>query len=252
VIRAGEYIQLIASGNVRNMCNGMVNFSTETPKISGGLIAGGAGSNTDGVGLYISAGAKILACASDFISNGSNYLVADGGFDFNATQYTYEYSWSTKGRLGKRITHREITTEVRGCTVQSASGYNSLLTEHGGVHSVATVFSTPGGTDIYAQGDVLLYSLKGQKKIYDSSSRFWGFSRRAREETYETSTPTLLIDDGATHISSTNGTVDARGAYFVGNGTLSIKAADRIKLGLDVLTHELIETSRGIGYRFPC
>lgn len=149
------------------------------------MIAGGTGINTDGIGLYIHAGGKIYSDASDFVSDGSNYLEADEGFDFSARQHTYvAEQWTKKKWYGKKETHVRTTTDVKGTIVQSASGYNILRTEHGGLSSVATCFASPGGTEIYARDQVLLYSLKAQNREYTSKSSWWGLSKHTIDETH--------------------------------------------------------------------
>uniref|UniRef100_UPI0025F73A7C hypothetical protein n=1 Tax=Marivirga sp. TaxID=2018662 RepID=UPI0025F73A7C len=107
-IRGGEYCQLIAKGDVLNACNVRTyQGAYDTMQdFDAGLIAGGNGANTDGIGLYIQAGGKIISDASDFISNGINYLEADQGFDFRSRQHAYvSNQWTKKKWYGKKETH---------------------------------------------------------------------------------------------------------------------------------------------------
>ena len=245
---------MIAKGDVLNACNTRTYQGTYDviQEFNGGLIAGGNGTDTDGIGLYVKAEGKIISDASDFVSNGTNYLEADQGFKFSARQHTYVSDrWTTKTWYGKKTTHTSTSTIVKGTEVHSATGVNILRTEHGGVNSIATRFSSPGGTEIYARDDVLLYSLKSKDHDYDASSSLWGLSKHSTDKTYQSSTPTLFVDNGVTRITSTEGSVDARGAYFIGAGDLSIKAQKRIKFGVDTLDHEIIDKSRSLGVSVP-
>lgn len=254
VIRGGEYTQLIAHGDVINNCNiRSVRGAYDTIlQFDGGLIAGGTGAATDGIGLYVKAGGRILSDASDFISNGSNYLEADKGFSFTARQQTYVAErWTTKKWYGKKEHHEATATTVKGSVVQSSSGVNILRTEHGGLTSVATKFLSPGGTEIFARDNVQLYSLKSTDYTSHSKSSFWGLSKHESHHKYQSSTPTLFWDNGVTRITSTGGSIDARGAYFVGAGDLFMKAKGRIQFGLDILDHELSEKSQTFGFSVP-
>lgn len=255
IIRAGEYAQLLAKGNVLNACNVRTyNGAFDVMQaFDGGLIAGGTGSeDTNGIGLYIRADGKIISDASDFVSNGINYLEADQGFVFGARQHSYiSNQWDTRTWYGTKTHHTETSTTVKGTTIHSGTGQNILRTEHGGVSAVAARFSSPGGTQIYARDDVLLYSLKSQVRTFDSKSSLWGLSSSTRNAVHETSTATLFADNGVTRITSTEGGVDARGAYFVGAGDLFIKAHKRIQFGVDVLAHDVVDKSTGFALSVP-
>uniref|UniRef100_UPI0025F46D64 hypothetical protein n=1 Tax=Marivirga sp. TaxID=2018662 RepID=UPI0025F46D64 len=190
--------------------------------------------------------------ASDFISNGINYLEADQGFDFRSRQHAYvSNQWTKKKWYGKKETHISTSTTVKGTNLQSAAGKNILKTEYGGLESVATNFISPGGTEIYAKNDVNLYSLKSENREYNYTSKYFGLSKNVRDETHQSSTPNLFYDDGVTVIHSSEGHIDARGAYFAGDGDLEMKAKKRIKFGADILEHEVTEKSRTFGVSLP-
>ena len=70
------------------------------------------------------------------------------------------YTW-----YGVKTTHVETATIVKGTLVHSGTGQNILRTEHGGLESIATQFSSLGGTQIYAHDDVLLYSLNHKSRV---------------------------------------------------------------------------------------
>ena len=254
VIRAGNYAQLIAQGNIINTCAVRPSRSAYDTvyEFDGGLIAGGSGTDTEGVGLYVKAGQKIISDASDFVSNGINYLEGDQGFEFQARQDTHiskiKKSKTQYGQKSKEIT---TSTTVRNSSVHSAAGCTILVTEHGGIHSVATRFSSPGGTQIKSRDEVQLYSLKTQNNKYKSSSSLWGLSKRSILETHQEALPSLFIDNGVTRIYSTEGAIDARGAYFVGAGDLEMKARGRIKFGVDVLDHEVVDKTRSFEVSAP-
>ncbi len=254
VIRSGEYTQLLATGNVLNACNvrsykGAYDLIHE---YDGGLIAGGNGTGTDGIGLYIKAGGKVISDASDFVSNGINYIEGDQGIELLARQDTHISKIKEKKTwYGKKTREVTTTTTIKNSVVHSATGQNILVTEHGGLKSVATRFSSPGGTTINARDNVELYSLKSQGKHYKSTSQLWGLSKHSTLNRNQESTPTLFIDNGVTRIYSTEGSIDARGAYFVGAGDLDLKAHGRIKFGVDILDHETIEKNRSYGISVP-
>ena len=73
-------------------------------------------------------------------------------------------------------------------------------------------------------------------------------SKKDIDSIHQNATPTLFYDNGATRITSTEGNVDARGAYFVGAGDLSIKAKKQILFGVDILDHEINEKSNSFGF----
>ncbi|KTD32442.1 hypothetical protein Lmor_2380 [Legionella moravica] len=245
IVRAGEYAQLLASGDVFNACNVRVSRG-DIYEFDGGLIAGGNGADRDGVGLFIRAGGKVIADASDFVSDGINYLEADQGFDFQARQHTERSAKKkSKTRSGKKSEEVRKDTKVKNSSVHSSAGYNILVTRHGGVQAAATRFSSPGGTQIMSRDTVLLYSVKTQSRQYKSSSRWWGLSKRARSEKHQEAMPTLFYDNGVTRIEVTDGSLDARGAYFAGAGDLELKASGRIRFGVDILDHKIVEKKRG-------
>lgn len=121
-----------------------------------------------------------------------------------------------------------------------------ITSDHGKVTSVATDFVSPGGTQIQAQKDVELYCLKTKHQIKESSSNLWGLQKHSKKETHDEAIPTLFWDNGVTQITSKEGGIDARGAYFGGNGDLEMHATKRIQLGVEVLDHEVLEHSRGL------
>ena len=254
IMRAGDYAQLLAAGDVVNLCNersyrGQYDILKE---FNGGLISGGNGTSTDGIGLYIKAEGLVISDASDFVSNGSNYIEGVKGVSFTARQHTYvSLDRTDKTWYGKKTHVIETSTTVKGSVVHSNNGRNIIQSGEGGVTSVATRFSSPGGTDIYAKGNIQLFSLKAQNHRFESHSNFWGLSKKERDHIYESSTPTLFLDNGTTRICSAEGNVDARGAYFIGAGDLSIKAKGRIQFGVDILEHELNAKTRSFNLKAP-
>ncbi|MDP3706245.1 MAG: hemagglutinin repeat-containing protein [Legionellaceae bacterium] len=254
IMRAGDYTQLLAVGNVVNSCNER-SYQGEydiLKEFSGGLISGGNGASTDGIGLYIKAEGTVISDASDFVSNGSNYIEGVQGVSFTARQHTYvSLDRTDKTWYGKKTHVVETSTTVKGSVVHSNNGRNIIQSGEGGVTSIATRFSSPGGTDVYAKGNVQLFSLNAQNHRFESHSNFWGLSKNERDHIYESSTPTLFLDNGATRICSSEGNVDARGAYFIGGGDLSIKAKGRIQFGVDILDHELNEKTRSFNLKAP-
>ncbi|MFJ1267930.1 hemagglutinin repeat-containing protein [Legionella lytica] len=256
VIRGGAYTQLIAQGDIINKCNVSTHRGPygRVTTFDAGLIAGGGGlADTDGIGLYLKANGMVRSDASNFIANGSNYIYGRHGIDFEARQESHVSKVKkTKTWYGKSSESVTTTTTVSHSNVQSFGGINTLVAEEGGVTSVATHFISPGGTQVSSRDTVLLYSLKSQTKKHKSSSSFWGLSKHSTDEKHEEVAPTLFVDNGVTRIYSTQGSIDARGAYFAGNGDLDMRAEHgRISFGTDLLDHEVIEKSRGIGVSVP-
>ncbi len=216
------------------------------------MIAGGAGKDTEGVGLYIKADGMIISDASDFVSNGVNYLEADLGFQFGARQHTYVSSvWESRRWYGKKETHWETATTTKGSVVSSTTGQNLLVTQHGGVNAVAARFIAAGGTQILARDKITLSSLKTEEHLKHTKSSWWGLSHKTVEETHQDATPTLFLDNGLTQLCSSEDSIDARGAYFIGNGDLIMKAKKRIEFGCDILDHQITERSRILGASVP-
>lgn len=253
LIQAGEYTQLIAAGNVKNVCNSTKSqgkFDVIT-QYDGGIIRGGTGQDTDGIGLYIKAGDKIISQGADFKSQGSNYFEADKGFDFTAKQHTYiSDRWESKKWYRTKV-HIETSTVVKGSTIYSDTGQNILISEHGGLNSVASAFISPGGTKVYTRDDIKLYSLKSQNKVYESKSILWGLCKETYDEIHQDATPTLFVDNGVTKLVSKEGNIDARGAYIIGGGDLYMKAAKRIKFGVDILDHTINKSSKNLSFKIP-
>ena len=255
IIRSGNYTQLMATNNVLNLCN----IGTQSgaygaiTTFDSGLIAGGKGSDTEGFGLYVKAGGQVYADASTFISNGNNYIEGDRGIVLKARQETHISDISKrKTWYGKSRETITTQTSVTSSMIKSATGANILKSEHGGVTSIGTAFVSQGGTHISARDDVQLYSLKTQSHQFSASSSLWGLSKHSKFELYQDAVPTLFYDNGVTRIYSELGSIDARGAYFCGEGDLDMRAKNgRIKFGVDTLNHYVDERSRSFGVSVP-
>lgn len=254
VIRAGDYQQLVAAGDVKNLCNiksyrGKYDVIQE---FDPGLIAGGKGEFSDGLGLYVQARGKVFADASDFIANGDVYIDGKQGIKFNARHHTYISKDEVKRKWHGGKKHiRETSTTVRGCNIQSSEGRNIMRSDEGGVKGVATNFVSAGGTDIYAKQKVELFSLKTQDRREVEKRGAFGLSKSKRSELHESATPTLILDNGITRIHSAEEDVDLRGALLVGEGDLYIKAGEKIRFGCDVLNHEIHEKTQSFGVSAP-
>jgi Hemagglutinin repeat len=255
LIRGGHYTQLTATGDVLNLCNVMTSQGEHdiVKTFDPGLIAGGDGANTDGVGLYIKAGGKVYSDASDFRSDGDNYIDGKKGITLSARTHTWISRDEKKsGFLGFKKKHIiETTTTVKGSSVHSDNGRNILISEDGGVESTGSQFTSPGGTDIYAKNAIKLYSIKTRDRRFESKTSFWGLTGSKRDEIHESATPTLFADNGLTRIHSETDNVDARGALFIGAGDLQIKSGKKILFGLDTLDHDIKEEKRSFGFSAP-
>lgn len=255
VIRAGEYLQLIASDDVYNICNVRTyrgQYDT-IKQFEGALMVGGNGSDTDGIGLYIQAGGEVKFVASDAFSNGDIYIEGFRGVDFEAltdTHVSKDVTTSKYCGFKKRRTI-ETTTTVRGSRVHSTNGRNIIRADEGEINSVASQFTSPGGSDLYSKYDIKLYSLVTTDRHYKSKSSGWGLIGSERDESHQNATPTLIYDNGLTRIHSVEGNADLRGAYIIGNGDLYVKAGKKILFGVDILDHEIYEKSRSLGVSMP-
>ncbi|MCR9192740.1 MAG: hemagglutinin repeat-containing protein [Gammaproteobacteria bacterium] len=267
-IAAGKYTQLLAKGDVTNLCEDQVyqgQFDTRH-NYRAGLIAGGTGEDTDGTGLYVKAEGQVVSDASDFISQGSNYIEGLKGVRFDARYHTYISSNVTERerpksgnefekiyvKAKKKMVHTITTGTDMGIShIHSANGRNIIRSGEGAVTSTAAQFSSPGGTDVYARGNVQLFSLQTSNQVHQwSEHRFHSFQSE-RDYVYQNSQPTLFIDNGTTRIHSAEGNVDARGAYFIGGGDLEIKAKQRILLGVDILNHDMTQKTQSLQFSVP-
>ena len=191
----GDELLYIEAKNVYNQCqvqkayNGYAFYDTYLPSV----IQGGTGKNHDGVGLYIKTSEKVINDASIIKSEGSNVILAKGGFESNARSNTYvAYSADHKGLFSK--THEErIETEVGYAGVISDHGQNIISSENGGIKTVATLFSAEKGTYLSAKDKVELYDLvimHEEKKDKKTAGLFYNHEKRYDEA----ACPTLLLD----------------------------------------------------------
>jgi hypothetical protein len=256
IIRGGEYAQLVSARDVKNVCNvrSYQGSHDVIKEFDAALISGGRGSEaTQGVGLYIKADGRTYLDASDFIADGDIYVESEKDIEFAARSHTYisRKEKKKKGKKKKEIV--ETSTNARGCRIQSTFGRNIIYSTDGGVKGIAANFISPGGTDIYADDKVELFSLKTQDSYHEKKSNWWGLSNKKRDEIHESSAPTLFLDNGATRIHSETETVDLRGALFLGDGDLEIVAGKNKKIifGCDVLNHCVREKTRRFGVQLP-
>ena len=266
-IASGKYTQILAKGNVTNLCEEEVyqgQWDTRR-NYKAAVIAGGTGEDTDGVGLHIEADGEVISDVSDFVSQGSNYIQGKRGVHFNERHHVYiayrderhkvhqsnflkklknvfasEYAWGYGSGTDIGVSH-----------VYSANGRNIICSNEGGITSAAAQFVSPGGTDVYARSDIKLYSLRANNYTREFHTDWWKLDRGNRTEFYDFAQPTLFVDNGTTRINSSEGNVDARGAYFIGGGDLEIKAKKQIFLGVDILDHQITERSQSFGWSMP-
>lgn len=263
-IASGKYTQILSKGNVTNLCEEEVyqgQWDTRR-NYKAAVIAGGTGEDTDGIGLHVEADGEVISDASDFVSQGSNYIQGKRGVHFNERHHVYiayrderhkvhqsnflkklkdvfasEYAWGYGSGTDVGVSH-----------VYSANGRNIICSNEGGVTSAAAQFVSPGGTDVYARSDIQLYSLRANNYTREFHTDWWKLARGNRTEFYDLAQPTLFVDNGTTRLHSSEGNVDARGAYFIGGGDLEIKAKKQIFLGIDILDHEITERSQSFGW----
>lgn len=263
-IVSGKYTKILAKGNVTNLCEEEVyqgQWDTRR-NYKAAVIAGGTGEDTDGVGLHIEADGEVISDVSDFVSQGSNYIQGKRGVHFNERHHVYiayrderhkvhqsnflkklkdvfasEYAWGYGSGTDIGVSH-----------VYSANGRNIICANEGGITSAAAQFVSPGGTDVYARSDIKLYSLRANNYTREFHTDLWKLDRGNRTEFYDFAQPTLFVDNGTTRIHSSEGNVDARGAYFIGGGDLEIKAKKQIFLGVDILDHQITEKSQSFGW----
>lgn len=249
-IKGNDYTQLIASGDVLVKCNiRTYKGPHDTIKeFDPAIIKGGSGSKTKGVGLYIKAGRKIISDASNFISDSDNYFESIKGIEFKPRHHTY-ISWKEEHSSWLGFVSEDsygTTTIVKGTEIHSNNGRNIFKIEKGGIKSVASTLFAKKGTDIYASGDIKLESLITQDRVY-KYKRIAIFSNE-RGETHESATPNIYGNNGNCRVHSYDGNVDARGAYFIGDGNLWIEAKKRIFLSRDILNHIINEKTFSLGF----
>ena len=265
-IASGKYTQILAKGNVTNLCEEEVyqgQWDTRR-NYKAAVIAGGTGEDTDGIGLHVEADGEVISDASDFMSQGSNYIQVKKGVHFNERHHVYlafreahKVHQSNFWKKCKDVVAKEYVysygtgADVGVSHILSENGRNIIVSNEGEVTSVASQFVSPGGTDVYARGDIRLYGLRANNYVHQTHTDWWGLQRNQRTEFYDLSQPTLFIDNGTTRLHSSEGNVDARGAYFIGGGDLEIKAKKQIFLGVDVLDHEITERSQSFGWSMP-
>ncbi len=248
-IRARDYAQLVSDEDILN------NSSKHSYKgkydtiveYDPGLIEGGTGKSTEGLGLFVQAKGKVKSEASHFQSHGDIYIEGIQGVEMKARHHTYVCKDKThKKWYGKKTHEVQTHTDVYQSLVHSDNGRSTIRSDSGSVNSVATVFSSKEGTDIYSQGTVHLQSLKTRDKTSKSKEQLWGLTKSSHKETIQSAIPTLFADNGKTRVHSESGDVDARGALFIGNGDLEIKAGKKILFGQDVLNHKTIDKSQSV------
>lgn len=255
LMRAGIYAQLLAKGNVLNLCNtrtyqGQFDVIKE---FDPGVIQGGTGEGEAKIGLYIKADGQVIGDASDFISNGTNYIQGVQGIHLGCQSHTYVSNYQNeRGFMG--FTHKVVIdthTNLKGCDVRSTNGRNILISDEGGITTQAANFISPGGTDIYAKKDVRLQSAVYSDRHYVYKGKFWDVFKDVHDDVVGQSAPTFFYDNGSTRIKSAEGCVDARGAYFLGGGDLSIEAHGKIYIGRDKLDQQRDSYSRSVNWSIP-
>ncbi|PJD91375.1 MAG: hypothetical protein CK424_07070 [Legionella sp.] len=275
-IGSGKYTQLLAKGNVLNLCKEQAYQGQYDSRryYQAGVIAGGTGADTDGIGLYIKADGRVIAEASDFISQGINYIEGKKGVDFKAKYHVYTSLQQTqdvhcgdkhKSRWNilndaklawdkvrdKKIQTLVTDTDIGTSHVYSGSARNIIRSGEGEVTSIAAQFVSPEGTDVYARGDVKLYGLKTNNRVLENVNYRLDWFDAQRDHVYQSSQPTLCLDNGTTRIHSAEGNIDARGAYFIGSGNIEMRAKKRIIWDVDVLNHDMTEKSRSLEWSIP-
>ena len=265
-IASGKYTQILAKSNVTNLCEEEVyqgQWDTRR-NYKAAVIAGGTGEDTDGIGLHIEADGEVISDASDFMSQGSNYIQGKRGVHFNERHHVYlafreehKVHQSNFWKKCKDVVAKEYVysygtgTDLGISHAVSGNGRNIIVSGEGEVTSVAAQFISPNGTDVYARGDVRLYGLRVNNDVHQTHTDWWGLRRDQRTQFYDFAQPTLFVDNGATRIHSSEGNVDARGAYFIGGGDLEIRAKKQIFLGVDILDHQITERSQSFGWSMP-
>lgn len=276
-IASGKYTQILAKGNVTNLCEEEAYQGQWDVRrnYKAAVITGGTGEDTEGVGLHIEADGEVISDASDFVSQGSNYIQGKKGVHFGARYRTYTSLEKTEfipcgdphkrfwrdpvngvkvayGKVrNKKIETIAIDIDVGLSHVVSGNGRNIIRSGEGEISSTGAQFVSPGGTDVYARGDVKLYGLQLNNKVHQNTNYRISIFNSSRDYYYQQSQPTLFVDNGTTRIHSSEGNVDARGAYFIGGGDLEIKAKKQILLGVDILNNEITEKTQSFGWSMP-
>lgn len=253
VIGGCDYAQLVAKGNVYNLC--------QEHKTSGrhdvvttfipGRIFGGDGKSSKKLGLFIQAGGMVVSNVSDFLAVGDTYIEGEkvifNGRQERAVVQDQQHE-SALGFSSEKI--RATETSFYGSRVHSVNGCNMVRATNREVVATASTFSGEKGTDIYSLHDMRLLNLTGKDTVCQSNQSFWGLGGKHTHRSQERIASTVFNDDGKTRVHSELGEVDARGAKFIGAGGLEIEAKGRIRLSAAVLQHHEITQEHSTGISF--
>lgn len=238
VIRGENYTEILAQGNVVNLCR-YENFSYVN-----GIIFGGAGINQDNVGLYIHAKGKVISDVADFISHGTKVIEADQGYEFSGRQQISTERKVIKRKWGRKKHQIETKIQVWHSHVHAFQGENLLTSKYGGFKSQGTIFSSPLGTKIYVNGDVEFQNYKITTHGY--TKEYYLFGYKAQHEIHDHVIPNIFLNNGVTQIISAKGTIDARGAVFLGDNDIYMQADKKIIFGSEILKHKVTKKSGGV------
>ena len=247
-IHASDYAQLVADGDIVNVSHqhsykGKYDTIVKNDSAS---IVGGSGESTQGLGLLVQAKGKVKCEASHFLSEGDIEIQGDQGVEIKAKHHTYISKDKThKTFYGKKEHEVKTHTNIFQPVVRSNQGRTTIRSSSGTVDSIATEFSSAGGTHVYSKDTVSLQSLKTQDKTYKSEKYLWGLYKNSHKEIIKSATPTLFVDNGKTIIHSEKDII-ALGAVFTGGGDLEMRAGKRILLGRDTLDHKTTDKSQSV------
>jgi hypothetical protein len=146
-ISGSEYLQIHIGGNFDNYAQEQPYDALYGRRVSylSSNICGGTGEGHNGVGLLLEVGAKTRFVASNIISVGSNIILAKGGFE--ATELSNKYldykRVDEPNDIGDSYEHTTFKTEVARSCIYSLTGKNTILSEHGPIHTVVSAKRTP-------------------------------------------------------------------------------------------------------------
>ena len=254
-IKAGDTLFLVAeNGDVIGIANEYVRegkYDT-IKKYVPALFGGGSGASNNNVGLIIHAHGKFRLKASHLISEGINQISAKQGVEGVAEHHTFvAYEHHDKNWFKEKY---EVSTMTTVCpsVISSTRNYTIIVSEQGGLYSVATQFLGP--VRVYTEKDALFYSLKYSNQDYKYKSSWFGLKSDEKDKIRQKSMPSLLLDDVASHIEVKTGNVDFSGALIIGQGHFTAITHDingKIIFGRDILNHEFYSHHSGPTLSLP-
>ncbi|GAB4392689.1 MAG: hypothetical protein Tsb005_07760 [Gammaproteobacteria bacterium] len=249
VIKDLLFLKLTAAGDVLNVCQiKNVKGKYDVMKMfTPGIIEGGNGITTDGIGLYIYAGGNLIAQGSYFTSFASNCLDIQQNIFLKAEWHTYLADITRKSKyFGLKTTkYYHTETQVQPSIINSQTGANYMRAKYGKIESEGNQIIGPQGNFASCAQTLKLYTLVFDETVIKKSHCL--IFNSTSEDHFQKAIPTLIADDQLTHLESFQEDVILQSVMAVGLGDLSIKAGNKIIIENEILNNYSYQKS----YR-PC